>query len=216
MTPRETLLRNILLDPTDELVRLIYADFLNDYGDERDSWQAGMIRGQWPSVITPIHDYWPELKPLLQDHALFRVKVDGVVVFSNVPSDRSQVHTELTFTRGFLSSLTLPAAVFREHAAMLFSRHPITEVRLSDRQPHDLQTGYHAWFATSIHHNPASVGPKWFHLLKDYDLRLPVEGVMANMIVYYTSEPAAISALSSALVSWGRSEAGLSASTIIS
>jgi uncharacterized protein (TIGR02996 family) len=104
------LLRAVIADPDADLPRLVYADYLDDRGRDRDADRANLIRYQiaHPDRETGVNAV---LLPELPGNALASVR------------------------RGFAVWVGLTLAEFWTHAADLFSRHPIVAVRLDDRFP---------------------------------------------------------------------------------
>lgn len=106
--------------------------------------------------------------------------------------------------RGFACEVWLPAADFLEHAAAIFSQHPVTSVRLTDKEPYNLgsTTWAYAWFREGVQVETASNLPQAiFNELtashKEYGGKM-----------HQTSEDAH-NALSAACVAYGRSLATL-------
>ena len=115
----------------------------------------------------------------------------------------------LLFRRGFVERVEMPTDAFLAHAKALFSRHPVTEVMLADREPYP-NGGGQVWYdvgrdmkSQSV---PASVEiPTFlFRLLSNW---LPEYGF--DRWRAYPDEAAALADLSRACVRHGRAEAGL-------
>jgi uncharacterized protein (TIGR02996 family) len=114
------LLRAVIADPDADLPRLVYADFLDDRNRERDAERANLIRYQIAHS-----DQWTRAN----DALLPEMPAGGQAVVR----------------RGFADWVSLSLAEFWAHAADLFARHPIAAVRLDDRFPVHLGTGYTPW-----------------------------------------------------------------------
>ena len=118
-------------------------------------------------------------------------------------------YDNIDFRRGFVARVEMPTDAFLAHAKALFSRHPVTEVMLADREPYP-NGGGQVWYdvgrdmkSQSV---PASVEiPTFlFRLLSNW---LPEYGF--DRWRAYPDEAAALVALSRACVRHGRAEAGL-------
>src|SRR5262245_10663761 len=114
MTEQDALLRVILLTPEDDVARLVYADWLEEH-DEAS--YAAFIRYQIESGRT----------------GNFVCGHDSTGWFPGTHElgDKASV----TVSRGFVSHIELPATAFLTHARDIFRRHPVTSVRLTDREP---------------------------------------------------------------------------------
>ncbi|VTS01038.1 unnamed protein product [Gemmata massiliana] len=51
MTEREAFVRKICEAPADDTARLVYADWLDEYGDEADHTRAKFIRQRYPAAV---------------------------------------------------------------------------------------------------------------------------------------------------------------------
>lgn len=230
--PTETqsqLLRAILLDPADDTARLVYADWLEENGeaaraefirvqcqlakwscnfkqtkeqpgwfhdcgtDERGYWLCQPLR----SRERELWDYWPNWVrslPLIpfHNHHEFNTVAKG--------------HMAVVWERGFIASVVLLLAEFEDHAASIFAAHPVTSVRLSDRQTYS-NTGP-TWYRrgrttpSALVPERAEIPRSLFNLLPEYD-----RGV--DRWKTYSSDESAHAALSAACVQWGRELAGL-------
>jgi uncharacterized protein (TIGR02996 family) len=128
---------------------------------------------------------------------------------ARVMSKRSVVR-ELLFTRGLISSVSLPLAAWLEHGPRLVRGHPITSVRASDRVPADAQeagwsaagVGWYRW-QESEWRDPEDIPEHiWLHVPGEADAE-------AGRWKLFTDPAAAHAALGRALVAWARREAGL-------
>lgn len=219
--------RNILLDPADDTARLVYADWLEEHGDEE---RAEFIRKQirlmrMPGAIefdAERHEvrHWlnccidngaPALW-LCQDLALqpFDWHWSGCEI-------ETRIHTaERTYilSRGFLSRVELPCEDFLTHAAELFARHPITEVKLTDKRP---------YFTPSSTTEPIPPPADWDAMWvageqgEPWNLPLPVFDLLRREYFPFsefgdaeTPEDAAHNEASSACIAYGRKLASLS------
>ncbi len=118
------LLRAIIADPADDAVRLVYADWLEEQGDEGSSARAEFIR-------------------LQQADPLNTVQIEGGGYYLWRPDDRGGFcgvrcpeGVELATVRGgFVERVRLPLDAWRRHGPVLVRRHPLRRVELSDREP---------------------------------------------------------------------------------
>lgn len=211
MDTQQALLRAILLSPDDDTARLVYADWLEENGDEqsaqairwhvsnphpfvRDS-QAGRWRTKKRIRPSPPAHFWNYLNRFLS---------------GPMPA--------VSVNRGFAWSASMPLKEFMEQAAALFSAHPITAVTLTDRLA--LSVGliansvYRVWFRDDTvtqsmwpnfrNYLPATI----FDRLTGGDLTRNSPGV-AELRRYPVYQFPHESDLSQACVAYGRSLAGL-------
>lgn len=161
MTDGDSLLHAVLLDPDDDVVRLVYADWLDEHGQPE---RAEFIRLGLESAALAC-EYAPEFLPCPQRHghssawcdactrgeALrrrahslqaahgreWRRPVEKMAADSGVmPSLRP--HPGCEFRRGFVEKITVAvtAAFVREGAASaVFGAHPITGVTFPGKHP---------------------------------------------------------------------------------
>src|SRR5262249_56951990 len=121
MHDHHTFLNAILARPEDDALRLIYADWLEEHGDEYDVARAEFIRVQ--VKLSSLADDDPRRPPLEdREHELlaeheFRWLGDWP---QSVPRWR--------FERGFLAEIEADTVTLAECGADLFARHPITRL----------------------------------------------------------------------------------------
>lgn len=197
------LLRSVCEKPDDDAPRLILADWLEDHGE---SDHAGFIRecihldGQypdagphWPTRYYHLYDEWREG---------IRRKLDP-----DAPGPVAHPNVSARWSRGFLGRIELSLSLFtEENARWLFERYPITQVRLTDREPFNTGTGGFLWRQRGTAQEDlrkAMIPRQIFDLLPDRQ---------RNVIRWWYSSDSlesANAALSTACVSWGRSLVGL-------
>ncbi len=151
-TTGESLLRAILEDPYDDDVRLVYSDWLEENGQQdraefiRVELQVDKLRSQClcgrcvkegsgrqhhnGKCVLDMH----ENKPL----KMRQIQLSGLgfswwILPEHFPETISQWSWQ--WRRGFTFRIHLPCEEFLNHAKELFSLHPITEVRLIDKNP---------------------------------------------------------------------------------
>lgn len=105
--------------PTDDHLRLIYADWLDEQ-DRHD--RAEYIREEVLTMPNIYHNFHPDRPSFHPDY------------LPELALLRKGYWTRMTYNRGFLHSIELPSDAFLEHYRTLFE-HPIQEVRLSDCYP---------------------------------------------------------------------------------
>lgn len=225
---RAALTRAILVNPADDLPRLVFADWLDEHGEhERAEYIRKQIRltrlpGAWEfdterdSLTQRIDQITDNGSPALW--LALDLDLEPFDWHWSGDSINPRIHTAeriYGLDRGFVSHIELPAASFMEHAGVIFRAQPVTSVRLADVRP---ETG-----AFHRHEEPTwSLQDKRFWL---WDLkregwvsscRLPWDiyrrvpnDVGAVGIKQYLSEDRAFRALSIACVDYGRNLAGL-------
>jgi uncharacterized protein (TIGR02996 family) len=127
MNDLKALHRAILLDPSDDLARLAYADALEETGKEPHvaaRIREGMLK---PHERFTGGEYWavqqkPDKWPRGFDSP------DGY--------EPRRIEVQLTFNRGMAYGWTCSLRDFLDAASIIFSLHPITQVRLTDKNPH--------------------------------------------------------------------------------
>lgn len=218
----DSLLRAVLEDPTDDGVRLVYADWLEENGEpERaefirlqlrvaapwsstsgECWQCHCARteGQRTNGPCRCEPAWRELRRRLGLLVVNRGLEGGWPM--PVPS----VCNRYMLSRGFAGEIFCTWDVFDEHAAELFSAHPVVSVRLTDREPYE---------------SPGRTKRRWWWLRSlgravwaGSELAAPVFRKLPSLrpgvtAVDYTSWDKALEALSHACVALGRERAGL-------
>lgn len=208
MTDREAGLRAVLLDPADDTPRLVYADYLDENGEpERaefvrvqcelagfDAAGAGLTRSEVDRYIE-LHDR--ELALLKGGGGLWQNRDEWAGPATNI--ERPGRAGAYFFGRGFVESITCPLAAFLAHTPAIFAAHPVTAVRLTDREPHQHDREIWAFLGPPPSPNglPADL----------YDCLVGPYG--SDSYRWYATSDAALSALSAACLSFGRSAAGL-------
>jgi uncharacterized protein (TIGR02996 family) len=135
VTERDALLRVVLAQPECDAARLVYADWLQEYGDDADRARAEFIR------LT--------CRPKMPHTTLTRVDRDGlgwdvasggagvVCVGSmchaarSVAADLLTCASEVTIRRGFVEYVTCAGDDWCAHADAILASHPVREVTLT-------------------------------------------------------------------------------------
>jgi uncharacterized protein (TIGR02996 family) len=194
------LLRSVLENPACDTARLVFADWLEENGEPE---RAAFIRaevGAWASggqgtlsvgSASPARRHY---RPWMLAE-LDALPFDGACVW------------DADYTRGFVSEIHLFAAAFLQHADSIFRAHPVTSVRLTDREPWALDTVNCAWWSErgGQAHNRGSLPHEIYKRLRGH--RENFGGKT------YTSAEGAWAALSLACVAYGHALAGLPALT---
>lgn len=249
MDDRTALLRAILASPEDDLPRRVYADWLEEHGEygiaefvrvQCDLAALKMPRGikNRPATLfgtdRQFHKSGKDSEWGRRRTWLLRREVDLLELHWHEWSGRIATYCAnfhkngafgVRFTRGFVSSIRLPLAAFLAHAPTLFSRHPITAVRLTDREPGRGNNTDGLWYFTDSAPNdpldPDERFPWWlptafYDLMpRTYERATPTD--LNNRhdcgAFDYPTRDAAHAALSAAALQYGRSLASLPALT---
>ncbi len=124
MDQADAFLRAIAADPADDAPRLIFADWLDDRGDEADRAQAEFIRVQYALGETPLDD--PRRAQLEERETALLLAHEaqwtGVLRGLNVSGCQ--------FRRGFVEKISIAPWALAAHGAEIFRHAPVREVQL--------------------------------------------------------------------------------------
>lgn len=126
MTEREALLKAVCDSPDDDTPRLVFADWLQESGEECDQTRAAFIRVQieqskLPPRTVPWWKCYSQARKLFASH--------GWEWCEEIHPDRSFRWDE--FVRGFAESVRVPAfESFEKFAGRVFARTPLKELRI--------------------------------------------------------------------------------------
>ncbi len=138
MTEGESLLASIIADPDDDDVRLVYADWLEEYGGDAGAARAEFIRVQ--IALAPLKRGTPKKAALeAREKELVALHVEDwarpLPEWAR-PKKRSLVADEsdwFGFRRGFVQGVIIPEVkVFLAEAPAVFASEPITHLYLGN------------------------------------------------------------------------------------
>lgn len=155
MSDGDALLRAILLNPADDVARLVYADWLQENGDDlqadliRVGVEIGRVEMRCQKKGLALSHMWPHggrIGPLFVSRcrcrpcSLARAEYRRVCALAEWGGTDQEMRFAVIGAgfrrrRGFVSAIRLPLAAFMKHAKELFSAYPIERVTLTDRQP---------------------------------------------------------------------------------
>jgi uncharacterized protein (TIGR02996 family) len=126
MSDADALVAAVLAAPADDLPRLIYADYLDDLGTPAAAARAEFVRLQCDTARTGTDANQAREKALLE---AFGTAWLAPLRAAGEPLQNLSTHGQ--FRRGFVEVVWMPAPVFVQKAAKLFSRCPVTELRVT-------------------------------------------------------------------------------------
>jgi uncharacterized protein (TIGR02996 family) len=138
MSDGDALFTAILAEPDADMPRLMYADWLEEFGTAADQPRAEFIRVQIELARTPA-DSVRKLELLAREQTLrnaYAEKWLSVLRGPGEPLPQGPAHAQ--FRRGFVEIVWMPAMWFLTHAEALFARVPARELRLTRTTIEDL------------------------------------------------------------------------------
>jgi uncharacterized protein (TIGR02996 family) len=214
MSDQNALLWAILEDPADDLRRLVFADWLEEHGDESGRARAEFIRVQIErSHIQPLG---PPDQALAYREARLWLALRHL--WHPGPLPLATLDDLGAWRRGFPARLTTYTGLFMSQAGAMFAAAPIGQVILTDKRPLEYRWPVRpswGWFDGSRRLSygdqercPAEMDPEElpFALWQAYK-----RGRQGGQKWQHPDEESALSALSAACVSYGRRQAGLPA-----
>jgi uncharacterized protein (TIGR02996 family) len=130
MTPRHAFLRAVLDAPHDDAPRLVFADWLDDYGDDADQARARLIRLQCARAALV-----PGRQGALPPEELILLERYGPRWRAEILGDQTEEGITASFWRGFLADVRSPLALWLELGPALVRRAPLRSVVFTDRSP---------------------------------------------------------------------------------
>jgi uncharacterized protein (TIGR02996 family) len=215
---RQVFIDAIIANPADNTVRLVFADWLQEHGEED---YATYIRWQLKGRFT--HPF-----PRVSYRKWFRPWWDGqtcrrhLMMAGDVPTlllmkirenrtgyeDWNQAHV----TRGFISHIEIPWRAFLHFAGPIFAQHPIEVVKLRDRSALERPDGSR-WFANRGQDDvPIPADSNWLphRIARLLRKKLGFDGQMRRFYRYewyYDAVEEANADLLQACLAFGRAEA---------
>jgi uncharacterized protein (TIGR02996 family) len=134
MTLLEAFLEDIIANPSDDVPRLVYADWLEEQGQGE---RAEFIRIQialanWPCECTSEERVYHDECRCKEKAKLQRRELELLprqYVATGLACD------DIWFTRGFVSRVRITCDDWSEHGRELVRQHPLERVELSDKRP---------------------------------------------------------------------------------
>jgi uncharacterized protein (TIGR02996 family) len=145
MSEQGAFLASILANPDDDTPRLVFADWLDEHGEE---WWAGLIRWQCHSAGLQFteREFLRSAQRWFRQHGGPTTRGDGAVSVSHERRTATKRRFRYGEARPYLTSFVLrrgfvgearyeTLAGFLAEAPKLFAAHPITAVRIDNREP---------------------------------------------------------------------------------
>lgn len=225
MSDGDALLRAILEHPAEDTPRLMYADWLQERGQEQWAQFIRATRANWHYVYF-LHNELARSIPTARFSGYGREEDDspdfGLPRWSFSFPERFAFGRAI-WDRGFVSHLVIPLAAFVEHAETLFRAHPIERVTLTDKEPWNNATNpptHFGWWCENElmdFTTEPEVLPLPLMLCMDGDTRRHdrviasrFDGDRMHGVILFEDRDTARDALSRACVAYGRECAGLS------
>jgi uncharacterized protein (TIGR02996 family) len=136
MSDGDALLAAILAEPDEDVPRLVYADWLDEVGDESDRARAELIRIQIELARLPageaVRSNLHALSLFARDQILLTTWYKEWLAPLKLPGESlNGKDAHGLFRRGFVEVVWMPAAWFVARAERLFTRVPVRELRLT-------------------------------------------------------------------------------------
>jgi uncharacterized protein (TIGR02996 family) len=116
------LLADIIEHPESDDLRLIFADWLDDHGEEE---RAADIRWGVERGNIPVGDLT----------AILAIRRDHPELIQMFVPDGGLITDFLKWRRGFVAEVHAPLAVLQQHLPAIVREHPIERVRATDKEP---------------------------------------------------------------------------------
>lgn len=146
MSDEAALLLAMRESPDDPLVRLAYADFLEETGGPEAAAYASLIREHVADVSVLARRLWIRgcgVDAKIHDHVLYgRLLACGVL--AHVPLD-PRGGVEYWWRWGFVRNVICSLPWWMENGASVACRHPVVRVELTDRRPGHSSLGDFYW-----------------------------------------------------------------------
>lgn len=214
LSDREALLSSIITNPDDDVARLVYADWLQEHGEED---RAEFIRVQIELAKTP--DNFKEIKSSCRYWGLKSIRSSQSHIrrckncqYQRLLKREVQLHpieytSHFVWTRGFISEFQGELNLWLTHGPAIVQEHPIQYIRITDLPIHE----YTPW-----NFNQPDPQSRWE--IRDYDiiqgndfesekeLWILLAGSISKQTISFESQQAAEADLSQALIQWAKSK----------
>lgn len=236
MTTKQALYRSILEDPISDTLRLVYADYLEEQGEEviefirpkyhLATYDRNELARRWKryakslfnDVVPKSWDKWLASFPDPDHPSMSFVERVGGTAFS---SSRMPIYFSLR--HGLTDHIAIKPSWFMKNARLLFSKVPISSIVLMNTRPEDTPNSTHKF--DEVNHqernwqfaprHPTRIGGQMLNKTL-FDL-LPIPTDMKEFqwsyrfwSKFYPDKRMAYEALSRACLIYGREQAGLS------
>lgn len=195
MNERDAFIAAICENPADDVARLVFADWLDEHGEER---RACYIR---ENIFSERSGH-----AFLGGHDSL-----GWYPGTHEVGDKATFH----ISRGFVSRIELPCATFIQHAEELFRAHPVTIIFLTDDNLKPWNYGYVRAGGSRRRRPAAIIGRSGWNPRPDGQAEVPTEifdyfvGFEGWNWCHFKNDDEAIAARSHACVAFGRKKAKL-------
>ena len=130
MTDRMALLQSVLANPDDDIPRLVYADWLEEFGTDADVARAHFIRAEIEAEGLPANS--PE-RIEAESTAAKLFNKHGTTWNAELPNWSAWYDSSLVYRRGFVEELRTVFRRFRVGGEELLRAAPITRLQLTSR-----------------------------------------------------------------------------------
>lgn len=142
---QRSLLQAVHDSPCDDTPRLIYADYLEEYGDHAGVLQASLIRLQLELEALAVPRRLPPGEGLTfrqrSEEERRKRALRRQLQAAQAGLKRQGFPARVNWRRGFIAGVSWRQADFLKHAGRLFALHPVGSVGLRDRCPVRLGPG---------------------------------------------------------------------------
>jgi uncharacterized protein (TIGR02996 family) len=146
MSDGDALIAAILAEPDADLPRLMYADWLDEFGDVADGARAEFIRTQIELIRTPEESVRRRELRAREQALLTAHRGQWLAPLGGPGEPLPKAVTHADFRRGFVERVWMPATWFASRAEVLFARVPARELRVTKAKVDEL-----AWVVASEH-----------------------------------------------------------------
>ena len=200
MSDGKGLMTDILNHPEDDDLRLIYADWLCDHGQEdygefvrlQTSETKNIVRESELETEANFRKWFgsllPEFTPYtwLGEERCWKLIIQGKGEF-----------IKMRVCRGFIESMQCTLQTFHDYGPLLCQRQPIAKVKLTDHKPN--RSNYTVYYYGSMNNarECADIGPPYF-------IPSSMMGIKSGSLLEHVTEAELNDLLSVRLISWAR------------